>query len=103
MGRRMPFGFRGVCKHGVRLEFGPWGEDVFAQKCMDRHHVDQLAGLDLMIDGMCEEDRPAGEKKNKKWKPSPADCKASNTPALHPFKKPTDYFACVGAITGQWY
>jgi len=85
---------------GCDWKFGPWGEDVFAQKCMDRHQVNQVEAFDLVFDGRCPASKPKNEKKNKKWKPSPAECKASYQPALHPFKKPTDWFACYGAITG---
>jgi len=88
---------------GCDWEYGPWGEDVFSQKCMDRHLVSQVEAFDLVFDGLCPADRPQDEKKNKKWKPSPADCKASHQPALHPFKKPTDWFACYGAITGRQF
>ena len=31
-------------------------------------------------------------KKSKKWKP---DCAATETPAMHPFKKPDEYAACM--------
>ena len=36
--------------------------------------------------------KPANEKKNKKWLP---DCGSTNTPAIHPFKKPAVYKQCM--------
>jgi hypothetical protein len=71
-----------------------WGEDLFAQKCMDMHGVDKIEGYDLMVDGNCEAHRPESEKKNKKWKP---DCASTQTPALHRFAKSQEYFDCLKA------
>jgi hypothetical protein len=70
----------------------PWGEDLFAQRCMDLHGVDRVSAWDITTDGMCMAYRPEGEKKNRKWKP---DCAVTNTPAMHPFMKPKDYFDCL--------
>ena len=72
----------------------PWGEDLFAQRCMDLHGVDKVSDYTLTTDGACEAFRPQGEKKNKKWKP---DCAVTQTPAMHPFKSTTDYFDCLKA------
>jgi len=77
---------------GNNWKFGPWGEDLFAQKCMDLHGVSKVWGFDTTTDGACEATRPESEKKNKKWKP---DCNTAKTPAIHPFKKPADYFNCL--------
>jgi len=77
---------------GNNWKFGPWGEDLFAQKCMDLHGVSKVWAFDVTTDGACEATRPEGEKKNKKWKP---DCTTAKTPAMHPFKKPADYFNCL--------
>ena len=46
----------------------PWGEDLFAQRCMDLHGVDKVSDFTLTTDAACEAFRPEGEKKNKKWK-----------------------------------
>merc|ERR1739847_262845 len=80
-------------------KFGPWGEDVFMQRCLDHHYVDKVEAWDLTTDGACEADRPEGEKKNKKW--HAPDCSAVTTPAAHPFKKPDDYMKCMSGMTGQ--
>jgi len=79
---------------GREKDYGnePWGEDLFAQRCMDLHQVDRVSAWDVTTDGMCEAYRPESEKKNKKWKP---DCAVTNTPAMHPFMKPKEYFECL--------
>ena len=69
-----------------------WGEDLFAQRCMDLNGVDRVSAWDITTDGMCESYRPEGMKKNKKWKP---DCAVTMTAAMHPFKKPKEYFDCL--------
>jgi len=81
---------------GREKDFGnePWGEDLFAQRCMDLHGVDKVSAWDMTVDGMCQAYRPEGEKKNKKWKP---DCSVLQTAAMHPFMKPADYFECLKA------
>merc|ERR1739847_130066 len=79
---------------GSEEDYGkePWGEDLFAQRCMDLHGVDKVSAWDITSDGMCQCYRPEGEKKNKKWKP---DCAVTSTAAMHPFMKPKDYFQCL--------
>jgi len=72
----------------------PWGEDLFQQRCMDLHKVDKVAAYDLNTDANCAAWRPESEKKNRKWRP---DCSVTQTPGIHPFKKPADYFACLKA------
>merc|ERR1712217_984243 len=81
---------------GREKDFGnePWGEDLFAQRCMDLHGVDRVSAWDITTDGMCQAYRPEGEKKNKKWKP---DCAVVQTAAMHPFMKPKDFFDCLKA------
>jgi len=71
-----------------------WGEDLFAQRCMDKYGVDKVPIFDITTDGACRADRPKDQKKNTAWKP---DCATTKTPALHPFKKPRDYFTCLKA------
>merc|ERR1712129_43425 len=79
------------------LLHGAWGEDVFVQKCMDHHYVDKVEALDVTKDGACRSDRPKDQRKNGKWK-SP-DCSVEVAAAIHPFKKPDEYFKCMSAIT----
>jgi len=86
---------------GCDWKWGPWGEDVFVQRCMDHHYVDKAEGFDMTTDGACEAHRPAAQKKNKKWHAT--DCSQVSTPAAHPFKKPEEYLKCLGEMTGQHY
>jgi len=48
--------------------------------------------FDVTKDGCCEAKRPKDMKMNKKWQP---DCATTNTPAIHPFKKPEEYKKCM--------
>jgi len=93
--------FAPCANSGCDWKWGPWGEDVFAQRCMDRHHVEKVQAWDETTDGACKSDRPEGERDNKKW--SAPDCSLVKTAAIHPFKKPKDYFKCLGQITGEKY
>merc|ERR1712014_403490 len=58
----------------------PWGEDVFAQRCMDLHGVDKVSAFDIANDALCKASVPDGQKKNKKWR---HDCATSKTAAIH--------------------
>merc|ERR1711941_108021 len=84
-------------------KYGWYGEDLLAQKCMDRHGVKKVWDFDIVTDGTCEASRPDGQKKNKKWVPDAETCRIANTPAYKPLKLSTQYFACLGAITGKQY
>ena len=59
--------------------------------------------FDMVTDGTCEASRPDGQKRIKKWVPDAETCRVANTPAYKPLKHSTEYFACVGAITGKQY
>lgn len=91
------------CKTGVVSDwkvgikggkYGPMGEDLFAEICLRKNGVSEIEAFDITKDGACEAKRPGDQKKNKKWK---ADCSAAATPAIHPFKKPKEYFECMDA------
>jgi len=71
-------------------KFGPMGEDLFAEICMSKNGVHYVEAFDVTTDGACEANRPLDQKKNKKWH---SDCKVK-TAAMHPFKKPKDWFEC---------
>lgn len=90
--------FAECAKTGCDWKWGPWGEDVFVQRCLDEKHVDKLEAFDLTTDGKCPSDRPKDDKDNEDWKP---DCSKVDTPVAHPFKKPTDYFKCLHEMTGK--
>jgi len=72
----------------------PWGEDLFAQRCMDLHNVDKVAAYDINTDASCAFWRPEGQKKNQKWLP---DCATVTSPAIHHFKTTKQYFDCLKA------
>ena len=75
-------------------KYGPMGDDLFATFCMRKNGMTLLDAFDISKDGMCEAKRPGDQKKNEKWKP---DCSATNTPAIHPFKKLAEYKECMAA------
>jgi hypothetical protein len=72
-------------------KWGPMGEDLFAQRCMDDNGVLHTEAFGIAADGACEADRPQNQKKNKKYKP---DCVGSTAATLHPFKKPAEWVKC---------
>jgi len=82
---------------GCDWKWGAWGEDVFVQRCLDRHYVDKVEAFDMTLDGACPADRPADQKKNKKWHAE--DCSQVQTAAVHPFKTVKDYFKCLNQMT----
>jgi hypothetical protein len=90
------------CKNGgidwkVGVEggkYGPMGEDLFAQTCLDTNGVKRGIGYGSKLDGTCEADRPEEEKKNKKWKPN---CDTVATTTYHPLMKPEAWAACYEA------
>jgi len=79
-------------KTGIKNgKYGPMGEDLFAQTCLDQVGVRRIEAFHITTDGACPADRPAGQEKNKKWKP---ECSWVSTPAMHPFKKLPDWINC---------
>merc|ERR1712232_1100011 len=69
-------------------KYGPMGEDLFAQTCLDKVGVRRVEAFDITTDGACPADRPADQKKNKKWQPN---CATVPTAAMHPFKKKAEW------------
>ncbi|CAK0884372.1 unnamed protein product, partial [Prorocentrum cordatum] len=72
-------------------KYGPMGEDLFAQSCLDAMGVRRGGAFDTTLDAACEADRPEDQKKNKKWRP---DCTERKTAAYHPMMKVGDYVKC---------
>merc|ERR1712154_619904 len=73
--------------------WGPIGEDLFAQKCMDMAGVSKVQNFELTTDGAC----PAIKKKwgqAKSPKPIQVDCDKVTTPVMHPYKTKDEWFAC---------
>jgi len=82
-------------KRGIKNgKYGPMGEDLFAQSCLDKNGVRRVEAFDITTDGACPATRPADQKKNKKWKP---DCSTTSTAAMHPFKKTAEWVKCFEA------
>merc|ERR1739844_375192 len=80
-------------------KYGPMGEDLFAQACLDLHGVRRVEAFDITTDGACPADRPLDQKENKKWKPN---CAEVSTPAMHPFKKTEEWEACHDATVNAF-
>jgi len=88
--------FAPCANDGCDWKLGPWGEDVFAQRCMDHHYVDKVEAFDVATDGACKADRPEGQK-NKKWHPT--DCSQLTTATAHPLKKPAAFKKCLAEMS----
>lgn len=83
-------------KTGVKGgRYGPMGEDLFAEKCMEKNGVSKVEAFDISIDGACPADRPGNLQGYKHWH---GNCKdVVSAAAIHPFKKPKEYFECLDA------
>jgi len=87
------------CEKGWK--YGPFGEDLFMQKTMDFAEVSKINDFALTKSGSCPDSRPKDQKKNKNFVP---ECKAGETiPAIHPFRTVSEWFKCLGTITGKQY
>jgi len=72
---------------------GPMGEDLFAEKCMEKNGVAKVETFDISIDGACPADRPGNLRESKHWH---GNCKdVVSAAAIHPFKKVSEYFDCL--------
>jgi len=80
-------------------KYGPMGEDLFAQACLDKFGVRRVEAFDITTDGACPADRPIDQQKNKKWKPT---CAWTATSAMHPFKKVADWIQCHDATVNAF-
>jgi len=89
--------FAPCANDGCDWKWGAWGEDVFAQRCMDHHYVDKVEAFDVATDGACQSDRPVGQEKNKKWYPQ--DCSSLTTVTAHPLKKPAAFKKCLAEMS----
>jgi len=71
-------------------KWGAWGEDKFAQECMDKHGVLKLQLFELTYDGTCPSDRPKGHKGV--FVPP---CWNSSAPATHPLMSVDAWSECL--------
>jgi len=72
-------------------KYGPMGEDLFAQTCMDKHGVRRANFMSMTQDGACEAKRDADHVKDKKFQPH---CEWAYGASIHPFKKVTEWNEC---------
>merc|ERR1712039_814340 len=80
-----------------------WGEDKFAQRCMEKHGVDAIEDLYLFKDAVCDMIEAKSKKAKEtgmkytaiKMEPKVQTCEGDKAIAFHPLKKPYDYFTCV--------
>jgi len=80
-------------------KFGPYGEDLFMQMCLDSKGVPRKSDYIWDADGACKNNLPKALRKVKgvKWLPN---CLDINHVVFHPFKKPDDYHKCLAATSG---
>ena len=77
---------------GIRKDkYGHMGKDLFAELCLRKNGVEEIDAFDITKNGCNVANRPGNEQK---WKP---DCATTSTPAMHPIKKPAEYFAYMDA------
>jgi len=82
-------------KIGVKKgKYGPMGEDLFAQICMEKNGVAKEDAFDISSDGLCKAKKPLDQKKTMWWH---ADCSATHTAAIHPVRHPDEYTKCLEA------
>lgn len=70
------------------LDYSGWGEDLFAQRCMDAAGARGVGDFSLILDGNCH---GAG---------MPPRC-APGFPAYHPYKSADAWMDCMGEATSQ--
>merc|ERR1712241_1010521 len=80
-------------------KFGPYGEDLFMQMCLDSKGVPRKSDYIWDADGACKNNLPKALRKVKgvKWLPN---CLDINHVVSHPFKKPDEYHKCLAATSG---
>jgi len=80
----------------IATKYGSYGEDLFAQVCMDYHGVKKVWDFDLITDGTCKASRSWEEADEKRWTPDAHTCSVRDkVVAYHPLKKTSQYFACM--------
>merc|ERR1712049_42396 len=64
-------------------KWGPIGEDLFAQKCMDSKGVSKIQNFDLTVDGVCPEVKKKWGGNPKSSKALKVDCSHVTAPVMH--------------------
>lgn len=71
-----------------------WAEDLFAQRCMDLHGVDNIEDFTLISDGVCDAIGIQGKQDLEELPNILPPC-TQPAPGLHPFRTPQLYFTCL--------
>jgi len=85
------------CK--AQWKWGPWGEDLYMQKCMDDAEVQKKEDYTLTDTGTCPGMRPKADKKNASYVPSCTDAGAKKFIAIHPMRTKQAWIDCYTAMT----
>jgi len=80
-------------------QYGPWGEDLFMQKCMDDAEVQKKLDFTLTDTGTCPGMRPKADKKNMSYVPSCTDAGVKKFVAVHPMKTVAAWKDCYAALS----
>jgi len=86
-----------ACKQ--QWKYGPWGEDLYMQKCMDDAEVEKKEDYTLTDTGTCPGMRPKADKKNGSYVPSCTDAGVKKFVAVHPMRTVAAWKDCYGAIS----
>jgi hypothetical protein len=86
-----------ACKK--QWKYGPWGEDLYMQKCMDDAAVQKKEDYTLTDTGTCPGMRPKADKKNSSYVPSCTDAGAKKFIAIHPMRTLAAWKSCYSAMT----
>jgi len=84
-----------------KWKYGPWGEDLFMQFCMDDAEVAKKEDFTLTDTGTCPGMRPPAEKDNKKFVPSCTDSGVYKFVAVHPLRNVSAWQDCYKAISAR--
>jgi len=87
------------CK--AKWQYGPWGEDLFMQFCMDDADVAKKSDFTLTDTGTCPGMRPKAEKDNTKFVPSCTDSGVYKFVAVHPLRNVSAWDACYKSISAR--
>jgi len=83
-----------ACMANPKINNKTYGEDLFAQKCMNSVGVGNVEDFYLTTDGVCDAITVAAVTKAKKKIIHPPDC-GMGTAAFHPLKKVPAYLQCL--------
>jgi len=84
-----------------KWQYGPWGEDLFMQFCLDDAAVAKKEDFTLTDTGTCPGMRPKAEKDNSEFVPSCTDTGVSKFVAVHPLRNVSAWDACYKSISAR--